>query len=154
MNSTQKIFALRLQPGDDLKKSLAAFAGEHNIEAGYIITCVGSLTACHLRYAGQADGVSITAKFEILSLSGTLSVHGIHLHIALADEKGVAIGGHLLDGNIIYTTAEIVIGEAPDLKFTRKVDDATGHMELVVGKGAELAGQNGEEVRAWLTEVI
>ena len=134
MYTPQKIHALRLRPGDDLKKSLAAFAKDNNIEDGYIITCVGSLTACHLRYAGQTEGVNIAGKFEMLSLSGTLSVHGIHLHIALADATGVAIGGHLLDGNIIYTTAEIVIGEATELRFTRAVDAATGYGELVVGK--------------------
>jgi predicted DNA-binding protein with PD1-like motif len=134
MNRPQKIFALRLHPGDDLKKSLAAFAREHNIEAGYIITCVGSLTACNLRYAGGTEGVATTAKFEILSLSGTLSVNGIHLHMALADAQGAAIGGHLLDGNIIYTTAEIVIGEAQHLRFTRGIDAETGYSELVVKK--------------------
>lgn len=132
MNAAQKIYALRLHPGDDLKKSLAAFAQQHNVEAGYIITCVGSLTGCNLRFAGQTEGFSIKAKFEILSLSGTLSIHGIHLHIALADETGIAVGGHLLDGNMIYTTAEIIIGEAPNLSFTRAHDPATGYTELVV----------------------
>ena len=134
MNNAKKIYVLRLQPGDDLKKSLTAFVMENSIEAGYIITCVGSLTACNLRYAGQTEGVSTTGKFEILSLSGTLCVDGLHLHIALANETGIAFGGHLLNGNLIYTTAEIVIGEAPELRFTREVDSATGYSELVVGK--------------------
>ena len=132
MNTPQKIHALRLHPGDDLKRSLAAFVKEHHIEAGYIITCVGSLTASHLRYAGQTEGVIVHAKFEILALSGTLSIHGIHLHIALADAQGTTIGGHLLNGNIIYTTAEIIIGEAPHLVFTRVTDAATGYTELSV----------------------
>ena len=132
MPDAQKIFALRLQPGADLKKGLADFVTEQNIKAGYIITAVGSLTTSCLRYAGQKDGISINDKFEILSLSGTLSIHGLHLHIALADKHGKTIGGHLLDGNIIYTTAEIVIGEANDLLFTRSTDAITGYPELVV----------------------
>ena len=137
MSTLQKIYALRLKPGDDLKKALAAFVREHNIEAGYIITCVGSLSTSHLRYAGQAEGTVVNRKFEILCLSGTLSVHGIHLHIALADTNGITTGGHLLDGNIIYTTAEIVIGEAPELLFTRAADAVTGYVELVVKEKEE-----------------
>ena len=132
MNTPQKIHALRLHPGDDLKRSLAAFVKEHHIEAGYIITCVGSLTTSHLRHAGQTAGLIVQAKFEILALSGTISTPGIHLHIALADSTGNTIGGHLLDGNIIYTTAEIIIGEAPHLLFTRTTDPATGYTELLV----------------------
>jgi predicted DNA-binding protein with PD1-like motif len=132
MPDTQKIFALRLHPGNDLKKSLAKFVAEQNIRAGYVITAIGSLSVCNLRYAGQAEGVSIESKFEILALSGTLSINGLHLHIALADETAKAIGGHLLDGNIIYTTAEIVIGEAEHLLFNRKPDSETGYTELVV----------------------
>jgi predicted DNA-binding protein with PD1-like motif len=132
MADVQKIFALRLQPGADLKRGLVDFVAEQNIKAGYIITAVGSLTTCSLRYAGQSGGISIHDKFEILSLSGTLSVHGLHLHISLADGSGKTIGGHLLDGNIIYTTAEIVIGEANHLLFTRAADAETGYSELVV----------------------
>ena len=132
MPEAQKIFALRLHPGADFKKGLADFVADQNIKAGYIITAVGSLTACCLRYAGQSAGVSTQGKFEILSLSGTLSVDGLHLHISLADESGKTIGGHLLDGNIIYTTAEIVIGEANNLLFRRAADPETGYSELVI----------------------
>ncbi len=134
MSSTPKIFALRLHPGDDLKKSLAAFAVENDIQAGYIITCAGSLCNCSLRFAGQPDAFNATAKFEILALSGTLSAAGMHLHIALADETGKTLGGHLLDGNLIYTTAEVVIGEIPHLLFNRSVDPVTGYKELLVQK--------------------
>jgi len=132
MSATQQIFALRLHPGHDLKKSLAAFVNEHQVQAGYIMSCVGSLSICNLRYAGQTEGFTAAKKFEILSLSGTLSMHGLHLHIALADDTGNVIGGHLLDGNTIYTTAEIIIGEATQLRFTRAIDTTTGYTELVV----------------------
>lgn len=134
MSGPQKISALRLKPGDDLKKSLAAFVKDHNICAGYIITAVGSLAACNLRYAGQTAGTVINNKFEILSLSGTLSIDGLHLHISLADENGRTTGGHLLDGNVIYTTAEIIIGEATQLFFTRAHEPSTGYPELIINQ--------------------
>ena len=132
MADQQKIFALRLNPGDDLKRSLVSFVSANNIQAGYVITAVGSLSTCNLRYAGQSEGVAIQERFEILSLSGTLCLQGLHLHIALADANGKTFGGHLLDGNIIYTTAEIVIGEANQLLFDRIPDSVTGYLELVV----------------------
>ena len=71
-------------------------------------------------------------KFEILTLSGTVCGTGLHLHISLADSSGKTLGGHLLDGNRIYTTAEIIIGEATDLLFARAIDSETGYLELTI----------------------
>ena len=132
MPAPLKIFALRLHPGNDLKKSVVDFVTAQNISAGYIITAIGSLTTCCLRYAGQSAGITISQKFEILSLSGTLSIHGVHLHITLADANGKVIGGHLMDGNIIYTTAELIIGENTEMLFKRVADVETGYAELVI----------------------
>jgi len=70
--------------------------------------------------------------FEIVSLVGTLSGIEGHLHIALSDAQGRMIGGHVIGGLHIFTTAEIVIGECSDLKFTREQDDSTGFQELVI----------------------
>jgi|TARA_B110000305_G_scaffold99511_1_gene112142 hypothetical protein len=38
-----EIHAFRLTPGQDLKKSLVAYAKGEKLEAGCIVTCVGSL---------------------------------------------------------------------------------------------------------------
>ncbi len=130
--SAQKVWALRLHPGEDLKKSIAAFAKEHSILAGYIISGIGSLAECNFRLPGENGIVNLKEKFEILSLSGTLADNGLHIHIALSDSSGKAIGGHLLDGNLICTTAEIVIGEAENLLFTRVADPESGYPELIV----------------------
>jgi uncharacterized protein len=63
---------------------------------------------------------------------GTVSVNGSHIHISISDEKGQTIGGHLLEGNVVYTTAEIVIQEEDDLVFTREHDGTTGFKELQI----------------------
>lgn len=128
------ILALRLSPGQDLKKELDAFAREKSLQAGFIITCVGSLRRAVLRPADQKEPLIREQKFEIVSLTGTLSPDGSHLHIALSDSRGATIGGHLLEGNLIYTTAEIVVGEAEGLTFRREVDAETGYRELRVEK--------------------
>lgn len=128
------LYAIRLSPGQDLKKGLTAFVREKNLQAAFIVTCVGSLQQAILRLANQPGAITRVEKFEIVSLTGTLSPDGAHLHIALSDSIGTTIGGHLLDGNLIYTTAEIVIGEAGGLIFKRETDPATTYKELKVYK--------------------
>ncbi|MDB5284282.1 MAG: hypothetical protein JWO06_3357 [Bacteroidota bacterium] len=135
-NETQKIFALRLRSGDDLKLSIIDFVKQNKLKAGYIITCVGSLQKANLRLANKNEATAFKGKFEIISLVGTLSPGGVHLHLGIAHSNGKSIGGHLMDGCIIYTTAEIVIGEALQLQFARNKDANTGYRELVV-KGRE-----------------
>ncbi len=124
--------AFRLLPGQDLKQSIDSFVRKTGIKAGWIATCVGSLTEYHIRLANQEKGYGDKGHFEIVSLVGTLSVNGSHLHIALSDSTGKTIGGHLLDGCKIYTTAEMVIGESKDLEFLREKDGTTPWEELQV----------------------
>jgi predicted DNA-binding protein with PD1-like motif len=127
-----KIFALRLKPNQDLKESLKHFVTSNNIEAGFILTTVGSLKQATLRFANQNDSKVLQDKFEIVSLVGTLSTNGIHLHISISDKDGKTIGGHLQKGCLIYTTAEIVIGVSEDFIFLRTVDENTGYKELEI----------------------
>lgn len=129
------VFALRLSPGQDLKNELDAFTREKGLQAGFIVTCVGSLRKVVLRPADQQEPLVREQKFEIVSLVGTLSPDGSHLHIALSDSTGATIGGHLLEGNLIYTTAEVVVGEAEGVVFRREVDEGTGFRELRVDEG-------------------
>jgi len=129
---TMKVFALRLHPGQDLKHELDAFARNNHLQAGFVITCVGSLRKVAIRPANQKEPLLREAKYEIVSLVGTFSPDGSHLHIALSDSTGATIGGHLLEGNEIYTTAEIVLGEAHQLKFSREIDPETTFKELKI----------------------
>ena len=127
-----KIFALRLQPHQDLKVSLKEFVNTNHIQAGFVLTAVGSLQQATLRFADQTESQVFQGKFEIVSLVGTLSLQGFHLHIAIADSAGKTRGGHLQEGCLIYTTAEIVIGASQELVFSRVVDEQTGFMELSI----------------------
>jgi uncharacterized protein len=127
-----KPLALRLHPGQDLKAELDNLAQSRIIEAACILTCAGSLTKAVLRYANQKQAVELDGYFEILSLTGTLSRHGSHFHIAIADDTGRTIGAHLLEGCKVYTTAEIVIGILAEVSFLRTVDVQTGYPELEI----------------------
>lgn len=127
-----KTFALRLQPKQDLRQSLKDFAITHRLQAGFVLSAIGSLKTAAIRFADQDTSDILNDTFEILSLNGTLSVHGVHLHIAISDKQGRTIGGHLDNGCIIYTTAEIVLGELPQYVFLRSPDEQTGFLELKI----------------------
>lgn len=123
---------IRLLPGDDLKRSIQQFVLEKKIEAGWIVTCVGSLTRFAIRFANEKQDAIGTGYFEIITLSGTLSVNGSHLHIGIANDTGQTMGGHLMEGCIVYTTAEIVFAACSDIIFQRENDGTTHWKELTI----------------------
>ncbi len=122
--------AIRLHPGQDLFLEIERFIVEQGIEAACILTCVGSLTTAKLRFANQKKSACLQGHFEIVSLTGVLSCNGSHLHISISDEQGKTFGAHLLEGCIVYTTAEIIIGTLPQYRFFRTHDAETGFPEL------------------------
>lgn len=123
---------LRLKPGQDVKDELTAYAKAHGLKAASVVTAVGSLTQYSLRFANQPDYVQAQGHFEVLSLSGTLSDSSAHLHLSVADSAGLCRGGHLGQGNQVYTTLEVTLLEALDLRFTRETDATFGYQELAV----------------------
>jgi predicted DNA-binding protein with PD1-like motif len=125
-----KVVPLRLQPGDDLRLALEAWMEEQEELAGCVISAVGSLSLAQLRLTGATQATAIHGELEILSLSGSLSPDGAHLHIAVSDSKGAVIGGHRCAGSLVRTTAELVIGLLPEWRFRRELDPVTGYAEL------------------------
>lgn len=130
--SRTRSHTLRLTPGQELVTELESWAKSHNIRAAAILSAVGSLTRVSLRYANQRDAVIGTGHFEIVSLVGTLNEESMHLHLSVSDHLGNTRGGHLLPGNTVYTTAEIVITELEDADFQREPDARSGYRELKV----------------------
>ncbi|MET4108667.1 PPC domain-containing DNA-binding protein [Hymenobacter sp. UYP22] len=131
-SSAMRTYALRLRPGQDVRQELQAFARQHQLKAACILTSVGSLTTATLRLANQEGPTVYHGHFEVVSLVGTLAISGSHLHLSVADSTGRTVGGHLLDGNLVYTTLELVIGELPELEFRREADPTFGYKELTI----------------------
>lgn len=86
----------------------------------------------------------LSGRYEIVSLVGTLNPEP-HLHVSLADGSGSVVGGHLLANLRIFTTAELLLGEAEQLLFSREHDPRTGFPELVVEQRAGVGGGGGAE---------
>jgi uncharacterized protein len=131
-----RALAFRLSPGSDLRAELERLTEAHGLRAGCILSCVGSLTHARLRMSGGVGDAEAFAAFaepmEIVSLAGTLGIDGPHVHLSLARRDGSCVGGHLVAGCIVNTTAEPVIGELPRVEFRRPLDAATGYNELSV----------------------
>jgi predicted DNA-binding protein with PD1-like motif len=127
-----RTIAVRLRPGADLKGELLALAAHERVQAGWVLTCVGSLSQVRVRLAGGAEHATWQGAFEIVALTGTLSQDGGHLHLAVADQQGRTVGGHLAEGCTVRTTAEVVLAADDRLVFAREHDSATGYDELVV----------------------
>jgi len=135
--SNARFLALRLLPGEDVLPALRKYVQQHNLQAAFIAGCVGSLTDVALRYAGQSyagiKGVDLlSGKFEVVSLIGTLDAKGEHLHLAVSDETGAMTGGHMMDGCLVRTTLELVIGELEQVTFQRETCALSTYEELVV----------------------
>lgn len=130
------IVPMRLEPGQDLRDVLGTVLGLHQAEAGFVLQGIGSLSVVSLRLAGAKTSQSMQGEFEILTLAGSLGTNGVHLHMSVADAQGKVIGGHLLPGNIVRTTAEIVVAILPDYHFSRVADPVTGFAELHIDPAA------------------
>uniref|UniRef100_A0A8C5G591 Bifunctional protein GlmU-like n=1 Tax=Gouania willdenowi TaxID=441366 RepID=A0A8C5G591_GOUWI len=134
--SSLLVHVLRVGPGQELLTSLRSFVEEKRLRAPFIITCVGSVTKATLRLANATatnpnEVLHLSGRFEIVSLVGTLNPDA-HVHVSLSDCEGHTVGGHALGDMEVFTTAEVVIGEATQLQLSREMNKRTGFPELVV----------------------
>lgn len=129
-SSAMKIHCLRLTNSQDLKLEIEKLVKDKGLKSGVVLSGVGSLKVAQLRLANQNHFFKEERFYEIVSLTGTLSPDGVHLHISLADDQGRVVGGHLVPGCLIHTTCELVIGELPQFEFHRTMDSATGFKEI------------------------
>lgn len=129
-----RIYARRLTKGMDLRREIMRIAQEEGVEAGVVLSSVGCVSRGRIRLADGETIKEMDEALEILSLNGTLSKEGLHLHISYGDIEGRSWGGHLVAGNIINTTCELVIGILSEERFTREPDKNTGYDELVIKK--------------------
>jgi len=125
---------LRLQPNSDLRRVLEASLDSRRHGAAFVIAGIGSLSHARLRLAGKEQPEVLGGNLEILTLAGSISSDGAHLHMSVADEKGHVIGGHVGYDCIVRTTVEVLL-VLPEWSFTREKDPMTGFAELVIRKG-------------------
>lgn len=129
-----KVETFRLTPGTDLRTGIEDACRKRRLGAVAIVTCVGSLSHARLRLANADRIEDVSGPLEIVSLAGTVSAGGAHLHTAVADANGRVTGGHLAYGSLVFTTAEVVVIEDVSAVFDRVFDPTTGYRELAIRK--------------------
>lgn len=122
----------RLTRGMDLKNEIIKYCQGNDIKAGIIGSCVGCCYSISFRLAGGKKFYHNDGDYEIVSMTGTISEDGVHIHVAFADGEGKTVGGHLTDGCLVGTTAEIAIIEIENYRMRRLLDEETGYKELVL----------------------
>ncbi len=130
--ATPQTFVVRLKPGQELVTELRALAQRDQLRAASVVSAVGSLTDVSLRLANKEETTRYSGHFEVVSLSGYLAAGEFHLHMAVSDGEGRTIGGHVMEGNRVYTTLVIAVQEHPHLIYRREFDPQSGYDELVV----------------------
>ncbi|WP_374581867.1 PPC domain-containing DNA-binding protein [Pseudoduganella sp.] len=123
---------LRLNPGDDVRAAVEQALRDSGAAAGYLLQGIGSLSVAQIRYAGLAQPTELLGDLEILSVAGSVSPDGAHLHMMLSDARGRVFGGHVGRGCIVRTTAELLLALLPAHVFTREHDPLTGFAELAI----------------------
>ena len=130
-----KHHAFRLTYGMDLRQGIEDYCRDNDIHSAAIVTVVGCVYRARIRLADGETIEEYDDRYEIVSLTGTVSPDGSHMHVSLADEDGRVIGGHMCTGCLVNTTAEVVLVSLDDeYLFSREYDDSTGYDELVIRK--------------------
>ena len=131
-----KTVCRRLHRGEDLLCAIQALAQEHHLRAAVVLSAVGCVSRVRLRDASGVTVRTVDEPCEIVSLTGTVSEARTHLHISLSRQDLTTLGGHLLEGCIINTTCELVLGELDGWRFGVEQDAETGYDEIVFERRA------------------
>ena len=124
-------WAIVLDKGDEVVRTLTAFARDNTITAAHF-TAIGAFSRATLGYFDRArkdyKRITVDAQVEVLSLIGDIALDGrepkLHAHVVLGTEDGTARGGHLLEGQV-WPTLEVVLTESPE-HLRRKMDPDVG----------------------------
>lgn len=119
--STRYGYALRLDAGEEIVSSLAAFAAERGIRAG-AFSGIGAAGDCELGFFVRGTGAYVRRVFdreyEIGALTGNFSeLEGRpfpHCHVVLGDESFAAYTGHLFRATVTVT-CEIHVVTDPEV---------------------------------------
>jgi len=127
---------LKLAPGSDLRLSLEELAQRDGI-GGFVLGVVGNLTKASFQCPGQAEPTVLEGDLEVITLNGTFSPEGVHLHLSLSDGACQVWGGHLEPGTIVQKGVDLLIGvlEQREGRPARQTAAAAPRIEIAVLPG-------------------
>lgn len=104
-----RVVPIHLEPGSDLRASLERLAAEQGA-AGFVLGVVGNLSRAAFQCPGRPGPSVLEGDLEIITLQGTLTPQGVHLHLSLSDGDCQVWGGHLEPGTLIRSGADLLVG--------------------------------------------
>jgi predicted DNA-binding protein with PD1-like motif len=143
-----RVIVARVMPGSDLLETLRRVVRDEGIEAGVILSVVGLLREARLRNCKRLPEaypitdenrtyLSFERPLEILSASGNVTrLEGeplVHAHVTLSSVEGDEIrvvGGHLIEGCMIFGFAEIILMELDGIEMEKRLDEETRTPQL------------------------
>ena len=101
--------SLSLSPNTDLLLALKELAANENAK-GYVLGVVGNLSMALIKCPGRSEPNLLEGNLEIITLNGTISPDGIHLHLSVSDDLCKVWGGHLEIGSKVLKGVDILVG--------------------------------------------
>ena len=125
---------LKLAPGSDLRLSLEELAQRDGI-SGFVLGVVGNLTKASFQCPGQAEPTVLEGDLEVITLNGTFSPEGVHLHLSLSDGACQVWGGHLEPGTIVQKGVDLLVGVLEQREGRPARQTAAPRIEIAVLPG-------------------
>ncbi len=100
---------LSLPAGSDLRMSIEKL-GRLQKKEGFILGVVGNLSKAAFQCPGREKPTLLEGNLEIITLNGTFSENGVHLHLSISDGDCQVWGGHLEPGTVVLKGADILLG--------------------------------------------
>ena len=125
---------LKLAPGSDLRLSLEELAQRDGV-SGFVLGVVGNLTKASFQCPGQAEPTVLEGDLEIITLNGTFSPEGVHLHLSLSDGACQVWGGHLEPGTIVQKGIDLLIGVLDQSESSSAPHTSAPRLEIAVLPG-------------------
>ena len=125
---------LKLAPGSDVRLSLEKLAVEQNV-SGFILGVVGNLSRASFQCPGQAQPSVLEGDLEVITLNGTFSPEGVHLHLSLSDGACQVWGGHLEPGTLVQKGVDLLLGLPEPTASAIDAAPAPERIELAVLPG-------------------
>ena len=134
----KRIVAARMSPGEDVMQGLERICEEYGIKDGVILSGIGSLDGAQFFNPvplkdkkagyGYSEPVVLRGPIELIGKSGMIchDTDGktlLHVHYSLSDQHGNGHGGHLIEGNKVLMTVDVVIGEVEGVEMGRAYDE-------------------------------
>ena len=104
-----RVLPVHLDPGADVRRSLEEIARQEASD-GFVLSVVGNLKTASFACPGQTGPTTLSGELEIITLQGTLSPTGVHLHLSFSDGDCQVWGGHLEHGSVVLKGADVLVG--------------------------------------------